>query len=51
MGVLGKQNHDARMMAAAIASGCTHLLTFNDSDFKRYTVLTSVTPVNPTSIQ
>ena len=50
IGVRGKQNHDARMMAAASAGGCTHLLTFNDSDFMRYTALSSVTTVNPTSI-
>lgn len=49
-GTLGKQNHDARMLSAAIAGGCTHLLTFNDADFQRYLPFTSVKIVNPSQL-
>ena len=34
--VLGKQTHDARLVAAAIRHGLTHVLTFNAADFHRY---------------
>ena len=41
--VIGKNAHDARLVAAMIVHGVTHLLTFNDGDFRRFpiTVLTS----------
>lgn len=43
--VKGKQVHDARIAAAAHMHGVTHLLTYNVSDFKRYTdFLTAVAP-------
>jgi predicted nucleic acid-binding protein len=34
--VIGKQAHDARLVAAMQRHGLTHLLTFNASDFRRY---------------
>ncbi len=45
--VLGKQAHDARLVAAMLAHNLTHLLTFNDADFKRFT---EITVVNPQSV-
>jgi predicted nucleic acid-binding protein len=42
--VSGRQAHDARLVAAMLAHGVTHLLTFNDADFKRYTAITVVNP-------
>jgi hypothetical protein len=35
MGVIGKQVHDARLVAGCHAHRVTHLLTFNVSDFVR----------------
>lgn len=43
-GVVGKNAHDARLVAAMLAHGVTHLLTFNDQDFKRFTTITVWTP-------
>lgn len=40
----GKQNHDARIVAAMMVHGITTLLTFNKSDFLRYTGITVLTP-------
>ena len=34
--VCGKQSHDARIAAAMLTLGVSHILTFNFSDFKRY---------------
>ena len=34
--VVGKNTHDARIVAAMNVHGVTHLLTFNGDDFKRY---------------
>ena len=42
--VLGKQAHDARLVAAMSVHSLTNLLTFNDSDFKRFTEITVVNP-------
>jgi predicted nucleic acid-binding protein len=43
--VTGKPTHDARIVAAMIAHGLTHLLTFNVDDFKRYkNIITVATP-------
>lgn len=42
--VRGKPAHDARLAAAAIRHGATHLLTFNVGDFKRYVELTVLHP-------
>lgn len=43
-GVIGKQAHDAHLVAAMLGHGVTHLLTFNDADFKRYHEITVVNP-------
>ena len=43
-GVLGKAAHDARFVAAMQTHGVTHLLTFNDADFRRYQGITVMTP-------
>jgi predicted nucleic acid-binding protein len=42
--VSGKQAHDARLVAAMIVHDITHLLTFNTTDFKRFTTITAVNP-------
>jgi predicted nucleic acid-binding protein len=42
--VLGKQAHDARLVAAMMVHRITHLLTFNIADFKRYSEITVVSP-------
>jgi predicted nucleic acid-binding protein len=43
-GVRGVNVHDARLVAAMLIHGLTHILTFNTSDFTRYTEITSVHP-------
>lgn len=45
--VIGKQAHDAHVIASMLVHRVTHLLTFNDSDFKRFT---EITVVNPNSL-
>ena len=40
----GKASHDARLVAAMLRHGLTHLLTFNDGDFSRYSDVKAVTP-------
>jgi predicted nucleic acid-binding protein len=45
--VIGKQAHDAHLVASMLVHHVTHLLTFNDSDFKRFT---GITVVNPNSL-
>lgn len=42
--VLGKQSHDARMVAAMQRHGLTHLLTFNVADFRRYSEIEVLDP-------
>lgn len=42
--VMGKRTHDARIIAAMLANGITHLLTFNPSDF---TGISSITIIHP----
>lgn len=42
--VKGVNVHDARLVAACIIHGLTHILTFNDRDFKRYKEITVVHP-------
>jgi predicted nucleic acid-binding protein len=42
--VMGKQVSDARLAAAMSVHRLTHLLTFNDGDFKRFTEITVVNP-------
>lgn len=46
---LGKQVHDARLAAVALAYGVPHILTFNDRHFVRFSAH-GVAPVNPASI-
>lgn len=43
-GSVGKQNHDARLVAAMLAHQITTLLTFNKSDFTRYSDIKVFTP-------
>lgn len=42
--VLGKNAHDARLVAAMLVHGVTRLLTFNDQDFRRFTAVAVLTP-------
>jgi len=46
--VIGRQVHDARLVAAMKVHSITHLLTFNTDDFKRYDEITVVNPQNIT---
>ena len=42
--VSGRQAHDARLVAAMLVHGVSHLLTFNEDDFKRYDEITVINP-------
>jgi len=42
--VRGAKVHDARLVAAMLAHGLTHILTFNNRDFARYAEVTAVHP-------
>jgi predicted nucleic acid-binding protein len=42
--VLGKNAHDARIVAAMKIHNVTHLLTFNTDDFKRYSGISVISP-------
>ena len=42
--VKGVNVHDARLVAVAMVHGLTHILTFNDKDFRRYQEITVVRP-------
>jgi predicted nucleic acid-binding protein len=44
--VVGKNGHDARLVAAMMVHGLTHLLTFNAPDFRPYPGITAVTPTD-----
>jgi predicted nucleic acid-binding protein len=44
--VIGKQAHDAHLVAAMIVHQVTHILTFNTDDFKRFSEITVVNPRN-----
>jgi predicted nucleic acid-binding protein len=44
--VVGKNAHDARLVAAMMVHGLTHLLTFNSQDFRQYAGITVVTPAD-----
>ena len=46
LGVKGKQAHDARLAAAIQRHAVTHLLTFNTSDFARYSFLRAISPID-----
>lgn len=40
----GKQNHDARIVAAMLAHGVEKILTFNVTDFNRYSEIQVLSP-------
>jgi predicted nucleic acid-binding protein len=42
--VSGKPAHDARLVAAMLTHGVTHILTFNDADFRRFAGITPLVP-------
>jgi predicted nucleic acid-binding protein len=42
--VKGVNVHDARLVAVCILHGLTHILTFNDRDFRRYNEINVVHP-------
>ncbi|GAA6616251.1 hypothetical protein [Scytonema sp. NUACC26] len=42
----GNPSHDARLVAAMIAHNLTNLLTFNTSDFRRFSEITAIAPHN-----
>lgn len=44
--IVGKNAHDARLVAAMLVHGLTHLLTFNDRDFRVFPGITAVTPAD-----
>jgi predicted nucleic acid-binding protein len=44
--VSGRRVHDARLVAVMLAHGITHLLTFNQDDFRHFEMITVVTPMD-----
>lgn len=48
-GVSGVQVHDARIAAAMLVHKITHILTFNTSDFVRYSSA-GIVPVDPSNL-
>ena len=44
--VTGKKAHDARLVAAMIRHGVTHLLTFNGQDFTRFVEISILAPAD-----
>jgi len=48
-GVSGVQVHDARLVAAMISHGVTHILTFNTADFVRYAT-EGIVAVDPATV-
>jgi predicted nucleic acid-binding protein len=51
LGVVGKQVHDARLVAVCHAHGVTHLLTFNVAHFTRLTAFgPAVTVLDPAAV-
>lgn len=49
VGVSGTKIHDARLVAAMLAHGLTHILTFNVKDFRRYEPW-GITVVHPNDV-
>lgn len=47
-GIKGVNVHDARLVAAMLVHGLTHILTFNINDFARYSEITAVNPISIT---
>jgi predicted nucleic acid-binding protein len=51
IGVIGKQVHDARLVAVCHVCGISHILTFNVRDFVRFAALPpGLTVVDPTTV-
>lgn len=48
-GVIGVNVHDARLVAAMLVHGLTHILTFNTTDFARYAEITAIHPAAVTA--
>ncbi len=48
-GVSGLAVHDARLVAACLAAGVTHILTFDGKDFQRYTSA-GIVAVDPATV-
>lgn len=48
--VVGKLAHDARLVAAMLSHGITHILTFNDQDFSRFDEVVVVNPAAAASL-
>jgi predicted nucleic acid-binding protein len=48
-GVSGVQAHDARIVAAMIVHGVTHILTLNTTDFVRYVTI-GIVAVDPVTV-
>lgn len=44
--IVGKNAHDARLIAAMNVHGLSHLLTFNGQDFRSYPGITAVAPAD-----
>jgi predicted nucleic acid-binding protein len=44
--VIGRRVYDARLVAAMLTRGVTHLLTFNRDDFRQFAMITVVTPTD-----
>jgi predicted nucleic acid-binding protein len=49
-GVIGVNVHDAKLVAAMLVHGVTHILTFNVRDFRRYREITAVLPTDIVNI-
>lgn len=45
-GVSGKNAHDARLVAAMLVHGVSHVLTFNGADFARFAGITVLDPAS-----
>jgi hypothetical protein len=51
LGVIGKQVHDARLVAVCHVHSVSHLMTFNVSHFARFTgVAPGITIVDPATV-
>src|SRR5262249_8150091 len=51
IGVIGKQVHDARLVAVCHLCGVSHILTFNIRDFTRFAALPpGLTVVDPATV-
>lgn len=48
--VIGRQAHDARLVALMLSHGITHILTLNAADFTRYPEITTLTPAEVLSL-